>query len=55
MSLIGIIIAVIALGLIVSAVLLLKQSAKKFDLTEEQLKKIEARNIELENEEKKED
>ncbi|XPF94172.1 DUF2897 family protein [Colwellia sp. RE-S-Sl-9] len=55
MSLIGIIIAVIALGLIVSAVLLLKQSAKKFDLTEEQLQKIEARNTELEKEEKKEE
>ncbi|WP_083690148.1 DUF2897 family protein [Colwellia sp. UCD-KL20] len=55
MSLTGIIIAVIALGLIVSAVLLLKQSAKKFDLTEEQLKKIEARNALLEKEEKKAD
>jgi len=55
MSYTGIIIAIIALGLIASAVLLLKQSAKKFDLTEEQLKKIKKRNTEIEKEEQKED
>jgi uncharacterized protein YpmB len=55
MSLIGIIIAVVALGLIASAVLILKQSAKKFDLSEEQLKDINKRNAELEAEEKKEE
>jgi len=53
MSYTGIIIAIIALGLIASAVLLLKQSAKKFDLTEEQLKKIKKRNTEIEKEEQK--
>jgi len=55
MSYTGIIIAIIALGLIASAILLLKQSAKKFDLTEEQLKKIKKRNTEIEKEEQKED
>lgn len=55
MSLIGIIFIVIALGLIVSAVLLIKQSAKKFRLSEEQLKKINERNEALEKEEQKED
>jgi len=55
MSLIGIIIAVVALGLIASAVLILKQSAKNFDLSEEQLKDINKRNAELEAEEKKEE
>jgi len=52
MSLTGIIIILIALGLIISGVLLLKQSAKKFDLSEEQLKDIKKRNIEQDKEEK---
>ena len=51
----GIIIAIIALGIIVSAVLLLKQSAKKFNLTDEQLKNIKKRNSDIEKEEQKED
>lgn len=55
MSLIGIFIGVIALGLIAGAVLLLKQSARKFDLTEQQLKDIKQRNKELDEEEKKEE
>jgi hypothetical protein len=55
MSLIEIIIIVVAIGLVVSAVLLLKQSAKKFNLTDEQLDKINKRNEVLDKEEKKED
>jgi len=51
----GIIIAIIALGIIVSAVLLLKHSAKKFNLTDEQLKNIKKRNSDIEKEEQKED
>ena len=54
MTFIEIIIAVIALGLIVGAVLLLKQSAKKFNLTDEQLKNIKERNKTIEAEEQKE-
>lgn len=41
---------VLALGLIVSGILLLKQSARKFDLTEEELKKIKQRNKEWDKE-----
>lgn len=48
-------IIVIALGTIVSAVLLVKQSARKFELSEEQLKKINQRNKILDEEEKKEE
>lgn len=44
MSLSEIIIIVLALGSIVGGILLLKKSAKKFDLTPEQLKKIKKRN-----------
>ncbi|WP_426360197.1 DUF2897 family protein [Pseudocolwellia sp. HL-MZ19] len=55
MSTIGIIIALIALGLIVGGILLLKQSAKKFNLSEQQLEDINKRNVELEQEEKKEE
>lgn len=51
MSSTGIIITLIALGLVISGVLLLKQSAKKFDLTDEQLKDIKKRNDELDKEE----
>ncbi len=42
----------IALGTVVSAILLLKQSATKFDLTEQQLKNIKARNETLDAQEK---
>lgn len=55
MSLTGIIIILVALGLIVSGVLLLKQSAKKFDLSEEQLKEIKKRNADQDQEDKKEE
>lgn len=51
MSSTGIIFIVIALGIIVSAVLLLKQSAKKFNLSDEQLKDINERNKKLDKEE----
>jgi hypothetical protein len=51
MSLTGIIIILVALGLVISAILLLKQSAKKFNLTDEQLKNIKKRNDELDKEE----
>jgi len=53
MSSIGIVFALIALGLIIGGVLLLKQSAKKFNLSEEQLEDINKRNAELEKEENK--
>ncbi len=54
MSITALIIIVIAIGSVFSGILLLKQSAKKFDLTEQQLKDIEKRNKELAAEEKKE-
>ncbi len=52
MSLSGIILTILALGIILGGVFLLKKSAKKFDLTPEQLKKIKKRNKELDKEEK---
>ena len=52
MSLIIIAIIVIALGTIVSAIMLLKQSAKKFDLSQEQLDTIKKRNNMLDEQEK---
>jgi len=48
-------IIVIVLGTVVSAILLLKQSARKFDLSQEQLNKIKQRNKKLDEEEKKEE
>ena len=54
MSIITIIIIVIAVGSIASGILLLKQSAKKFDLTKEQLTKIKERNEELDKESEQE-
>ena len=47
MSSSAIFITVLALGIIVGGVLLLKKSAKKFDLTQEQLEKIKKRNDDL--------
>ncbi|TPH13884.1 DUF2897 family protein [Litorilituus lipolyticus] len=55
MSIIAILIIIIAVGVIAGGVLLLKQSAKKFNLTDEQLTKIKARNKEIEQEEKEQD
>ena len=52
MSLSGIILTILALGIILGGVFLLKKSAKKFDLTPEQLSKIKKRNKELDMEEK---
>lgn len=52
MSITSIIISLIALGIIIGAVLVLKQSAKKFNLTPEQLADIKARNDTLAKEEK---
>ena len=48
-------IAAVIIGTIISGVLLLKQSAKKFKLSDEQLKRINERNRALEKEEQKED
>lgn len=55
MNLTLVIILLIALGIIVSGILLLKQSAKKFKLSDEQLEKIKQRNKQLEKEEQKDD
>ncbi len=49
MSFSAIIITVLALGIIVGGILLLRKSAKKFDLTPEQLEQIKKRNAELDN------
>ena len=51
MSLTLIIIIALCLGVIVSGILLLKQSAKKFKLTDKQLAEIKKRNEMLEKEE----
>jgi len=42
---------VLALGMVLGGVLLLKKSAKKFNLTDEQLEKIKQRNQALEQKE----
>ncbi|PCI52212.1 MAG: DUF2897 domain-containing protein [Gammaproteobacteria bacterium] len=52
MSLTVIILISLALGIILGGVLLLKKSARKFDLTTEQLKRIKKRNKALDEEEK---
>jgi uncharacterized membrane-anchored protein YhcB (DUF1043 family) len=51
MSLIVIIVITLALGIIVGGVLVLKKSARKFDLTTEQLENIKKRNKELDKKE----
>jgi hypothetical protein len=50
-----IIIVTIALGTIISGILLLKQTATKFKLNEQQKARIKARNKMLEEQEKNED
>lgn len=55
MSLTETILIALALGIIIGGVLVLKKSARKFDLTKEQLKSIKKRNEELDKEEQKED
>lgn len=52
MSMSIIILITLALGIIIGGVLVLKKSARKFDLTEEQLEKIKKRNKELDEQEK---
>jgi len=54
MSITGVLIILLCLGMIVGGILLLKKSAKKFNLTEQQLKDIKARNQQLEKEEQQE-
>ena len=51
MSLSVIIVITLALGIIIGGVLVLKKSARKFDLTTEQLESIKKRNKELDKEE----
>jgi hypothetical protein len=51
MSLSVIIVITLALGIIVGGVLVLKKSARKFDLTTEQLESINKRNKELDKKE----
>ncbi len=47
MSASAIILTILALGIIIGGILLLKKSAKKFDLTDEQLARIKKRNNDL--------
>ena len=54
MSIIQILLIVIALGIVIGGLLLIKKSAKKFILSDEQLTKINKRNEKLEKEEKEE-
>ena len=54
MSLTEIIITALALGIIVGGIYVLKKSARKFNLTPEQLKKIKQRNEILDKEEQEE-
>ena len=51
MSVIAIIIIALAIGIIVGGIFLLKKSARKFDLTAEQLADIKKRNEELDKQE----
>lgn len=55
MSIIQILLIVIALGILIGGLLLIKKSAKKFILSDEQLTKINKRNEKLEKEENEED
>jgi len=51
MSLSELILITLALGIIIGGILLLKKSARKFDLTTEQLENIKKRNKELDEKE----
>ncbi len=55
MSLITLLISILFLAMILGGILLLKRSAKKFILTDQQLKKIKARNEQLAQEELNDD
>lgn len=54
MSISIILLIIFSLGIIISGILLLKQSAKKFNLTDEQLKEIKTRNKMIEKQEEDE-
>ena len=54
MSITAIIFTLLAIGSIVGGILVLKKSAKKFDLTNEQLTNIKKRNENLDKQEQKE-
>jgi len=54
MSITALVIIVICLAMIVSAILVLKRSAKKFNLTDEERLRIKERNLKLEREEQQE-
>lgn len=51
MSITEIILTILTLGIILGGILLLKKSAKKFNLTPEQLKNIKKRNEDLDKKE----
>ena len=55
MSLSVIALIILALGIIIGGVLVLKKSARKFDLTKEQLDNIKQRNEELDEKEREEE
>jgi len=52
MSIISILVIILAIGIIVSGIMLLKQTAKKFNLTAEQLDIIKRRNSEQDKKDK---
>lgn len=52
MNITAIIVITLVMGSIVGGILLLKKSAKKFDLTEEQLAKIKKRNEDLDKQDR---
>mgnify|MGYP000208886376 CR=1 FL=1 len=54
MTLLGIIVCLLSLGIVVGGFLMLRKSARKFNLTPEQLEKIKKRNEALDKEEEKE-
>jgi len=52
MSTLAIIVFVLVFGMLIGGIMQLLKSAKKFNLTDEQLQKIKKRNIELDKEDK---
>jgi|GEM_PF-1732641 len=55
MSVTAVVIIILALAMIVGGILVLKKSAKKFDLSEDQLKEIKKRNQALDKAEQEEE
>lgn len=55
MSITAIIIIVLTVGNVIAGIILLRQSATKFNLTKEQLKTIKERNEQLDREDKEEE